>query len=72
MTSAVLNNDTPCYDEALVEKAVTILVRELGSVEAGRFLAMPARQRIESVKRHWIWQQSLDQAQFFDDIFEGR
>jgi hypothetical protein len=69
MTSTALTNDTPCYDEALVEKAVTILVRELGSIDAGRFLAMPARQRMESVQRHRMWQQELNQSQFFDDIF---
>ena len=39
-------------DEQLVEKAVNILVREMGSVDAGRFLSMPQKQRMESVKRH--------------------
>lgn len=59
-------------DEELVEKSVTILLRELGSVQAGRLLAMPARQRMESVQRHRIWQQGLDQTRFFDEVFEQR
>jgi hypothetical protein len=56
-------------DDALVERAVTILVRELGSIDAGRFLAMPSPQRMESIRRHRAWQQGLDQARFFDQVF---
>ncbi|WP_201091491.1 hypothetical protein [Thiocystis minor] len=67
MTATPLTNNHD--DNALVEKAVTILVRELGSVDAGRFLAMPPRQRMESVKRHQAWQQGLNQTRFFDDVF---
>ena len=38
-------------------------------ISAGRFLAMPAPQRMESVRRHRAWQQGLDQARFFDQVF---
>lgn len=47
-------------------------MRELGPTDAGRFLAMPARQRMESVQRHREWQQGLHQAQFFDEVFGER
>lgn len=67
--SSVTNND---HDDVLVEKAVTILVRELGATDAGRFLAMPAGQRMESVKRHRRWQEGLDQGGFFDQVFSER
>ncbi len=56
-------------DEQLVEKAVNILVREMGSVDAGRFLSMPQKQRMESVKRHQQWQDGLNKEQFFSDVF---
>ena len=72
MNSTTLSKEAPSEDEELVEKAVTILVRELGSVQAGRFLAMPARQRMESGQRHRMWQQGLDQTRFFDEVFEQR
>lgn len=69
MNQAALVKDPSRQDEELVEKAVAILVRELGAVAAGRFLAMPLRQRMESVKRHQGWQQALDQQRFFDGVF---
>ena len=69
MNQTALFKDLSYQDEELVEKAVTILVRELGSVAAGRFLAMPPRQRVESIKRHQCWQKELDQQQFFDAVF---
>ena len=72
MNSTTLSKEALSEDEELVEKAVTILVRELGSVQAGRFLAMPVRQRMESVQRHRMWQQGLDQTRFFDEVFEQR
>ncbi len=72
MSLNVLSNDVQRQDDELVEKAVTILVRELGSVAAGRFLAMPPRQRMESVKRHQTWQQELHQERFFNEVFGDR
>ena len=38
-------------EEQLVTKAIEVLVRELGPVEASRFLALPKKRRVESVKR---------------------
>ena len=59
-------------EERLISKAVDILVKELGPVEAGRFLSLPRKRRIESVKRHRQWQNQLQQEQFFDRVFGAR
>ena len=56
-------------DEQLIKKAVSLLVREIGPVEASRFLSMPQQERLDSVKRHHKWQQGLSKDQFFADIF---
>jgi len=34
-----------------------------------RFLSIPLEKRVESVKRHRDWQQTLDKDTFFDEIF---
>jgi hypothetical protein len=59
-------------EEQLITKAVDVLVKELGLVEASRFLALPKKRRIESVKRHRQWQAQLRQEEFFDRIFGTR
>ena len=56
-------------DEDLVKKAARILVDKLGEVEASRFFSMSKSKREESVRRHKLWQDSLDKETFFNDIF---
>ena len=56
-------------DNDLLKKGIEILFRELGNVDAVRFLSIPREKRVESVKRHRDWQQTLDKDTFFDDIF---
>ncbi len=58
-------------EEQLIEKAVQLLVREFGSVEASRFLAIPQHKRNDSLKRHQAWQSGLDKEIFFYDVFEN-
>jgi len=53
----------------LVEKAVGILMDKLGPVEASRFLAMHQAGKLDSVKRHHLWQSKLDKDDFFKEIF---
>jgi hypothetical protein len=60
---------TVMNEEQLIEKAVQLLVREFGSVEASRFLAIPQRKREDSLKRHQGWQNGLDKDTFFDEVF---
>lgn len=59
-------------EEQLITKAVEVLVKELGPVEASRFLALPRKKRVESVKRHRQWQAQLQQEEFFDRVFGAR
>ena len=59
-------------EEQLITKAVAVLVKELGPVEASRFLALPRKKRVESVKRHRQWQAQLQQEEFFDRVFGAR
>ncbi|MBN1309179.1 MAG: hypothetical protein JXA18_14745 [Chitinispirillaceae bacterium] len=53
----------------LLEKGIDALYKELGPVEARRFMAFsrPAR-REDSVKRHRRWQASLDKELFMTRI----
>ena len=59
-------------EEVVIKKGVDILVRELGPVEAMRFLCFPKQKRVESVKRHREWQKQLDKESFFDEVFAGK
>lgn len=56
-------------EEKLVEVAIDALLDRLGPVETNRFLTLPRKKRMESVKRHRQWQQQLDKDAFFDKIF---
>lgn len=56
-------------EEILIETAIKILNKELGPVETSRFINLPKKQRIESVKRHRLWQKSLNEKQFLDAVF---
>ena len=56
-------------DNDLIKRGIEILFRELGNVNAIRFLSIPREKRVESVKRHRDWQQTLDKDTFFDEIF---
>ena len=56
-------------DNDIMKKGIEILFRELGNVNAIRFLSIPRKKRVESVKRHRDWQQTLDKDTFFDEIF---
>jgi hypothetical protein len=47
-------------EELMVKKAIKALIEELGPVEANRFINMPRKKRLESVKRHREWQKYLD------------
>jgi hypothetical protein len=56
-------------EEAVIEKAVKILMKELGPVETIRFINLPKRKRLESVRRHREWQKLLDKDRFFNEVF---
>jgi hypothetical protein len=56
-------------EEAVIKKAVEVLIKELGPVETIRFINIPKRKRLESVRRHREWQKLLDKDRFFDEVF---
>ena len=62
VTKTVTDND-------LMKKGIEILFRELGNVDAIRSLSILREKRVESVKRHRAWQQTLNKDTFFDEIF---
>lgn len=55
----------------LIKQAIDVLMEKLGPVETSRFLSLPAEKRVESLKRHCIWQSKLDKDIFFEDVFGG-
>lgn len=59
-------------DKELIKKGTEILFKELGQVNATRFLAMSREERLESVERHRKWQEGLDKESFFDEIFSQK
>lgn len=56
-------------ENELLEKAIKALMEKLGPLETFRFLSIPQKKRMESVKRHRQWQAQLDQTKFFDEVF---
>jgi len=56
-------------EDVIIKKAIRVLVEELGPIDAMRFITIPKRKRMESVKRHAEWQKLLDKDSFFDDVF---
>lgn len=56
-------------EEVMVKKAVKVLFSELGPIEANRFISMPRKKRIESVRRHREWQKNLSKDVFFKEVF---
>jgi hypothetical protein len=59
-------------EDIVIKKAIETLIRELGPVETARFINMPKKKRIESVRRHREWQRLLDKDKFFDEVLAGR
>ncbi|MCK6619538.1 MAG: hypothetical protein HUU32_01050 [Calditrichaceae bacterium] len=57
-------------EKVLFEKAIEVLMNNLGPVETSRFLAISEKKRMESVKRHRLWQSGLDKDTFFNIIFK--
>jgi hypothetical protein len=56
-------------EEKIIRRGIDALVKELGPIEAIRFLNIPRMKRMESVKRHRQWQKTLEKDEFFADVF---
>jgi hypothetical protein len=57
-------------EEIVIKRAIEVLIKELGPVEAIRFVNMPRRKRIKSVRRHREWQKLLNKDQVFKEVFK--
>lgn len=55
-------------ERKMVERGVKALHRELGPVEARRFIAMASHKHEDSVSRHRKWQEGLDSEEFIGRI----
>lgn len=59
-------------EDELLNRAINALMEKLGPVETGRFLSLAPQKRMESVKRHRLWQSELDKERFFAEVFGRR
>lgn len=59
-------------EDVVIKKAINALIKELGPVETLRFINMPKKKRVESVKRHRDWQRMLNKTQFLNEVFAGQ
>jgi hypothetical protein len=59
-------------EEDVIRKAIEVLLKELGPIETIRFINMPKKKRIESVKRHREWQKQLDKKKFLNEVFSTK
>jgi hypothetical protein len=56
-------------EDLVIRKGMDLLMKELGPLEAIRFINIPRETKIDSVKRHRAWQQKLNKDMFFDAVF---
>ena len=56
-------------DAKLAQSAVEALMKALGPADTARFLALPARKRVDSIRRHREWQRHADKEKLFDEVF---
>jgi hypothetical protein len=59
-------------EEALIQRAIEVLLETLGPVETIRFLSLLVKQRAEFVKRHREWQSQLKKEPLFSEVFGAR
>ena len=56
-------------EDMLIQQVIDVLMDKLGPVETMRFLSLPVKKKVESVKRHRIWQSKLEKDKFFNAVF---
>lgn len=56
-------------EEKVIRRGIEALMKELGPVEAIRFVNLPRKKRLESVKRHRKWQKTLAKEEFYSQLF---
>jgi hypothetical protein len=58
-------------EEDILLKGINVLLKELGPVETTRFLNIPRKKRLESIRRHREWQKSLKKEEFIKELFSS-
>jgi len=58
-------------ENTLIKKSIEALMAEIGPIETIRFINMPRKKKVESVRRHRQWQKMLDKDQFFKEVFNS-
>ncbi len=58
-------------EDTLIEESIKALMEKMGPVETMRFINMPRKKRIESVRWHREWQKLLDKERFFEEVFKN-
>ncbi len=58
-------------EDTLIEESIKALMEKMGPVETMRFINMPRKKRIESVRWHREWQELLDKEKFFEEVFKN-
>lgn len=53
-------------EKDVIKRGINALYKELGPVEARRFLSIPRIKHEDSVARHHRWQNSLNKEDFFE------
>jgi len=64
-----MKTSTFLTEEKLVSRAIDALMTKLGPVETNRFLSHMKSNRVDSVRRHQLWQKRLDKEAFFTAVF---
>ena len=66
-----MSEHTYLKEDEMIRRAIEALLRDLGPVEATRFLTLSQSRKMDSVIRHRLWQEGLDRDRFFDQVFAG-
>ncbi len=64
-----MTRQTYMPEEAMIKKGIEALMSALGPVETARFLSLPRYRYADYVEWHHQWQETLDQTEFFDQVF---
>lgn len=66
-----MTEHTYLKEDDVVRRAIEALVKDLGPVEAMRFLSLRQVRVFDSVVHHRQWQDSLDKDRFFEEVFRA-
>jgi hypothetical protein len=64
-----MNKHTYLQEDEMIQRAIDALMGTLGPIETARFLNLPRQRKLDSVMRHRLWQDGLEPATLFDQVF---